>query len=216
MKNLLLGTALLMFSSSLSGGATDGHAISVANAATVHQARYMTVFGETLPPFGYVDFCHRYPRACQPSGPIVDRVQLTAKLWSQLVHVNDFVNETIKPETDLQLYGKVEYWNYPTTAGDCEDYVLLKRKLLIQDGWPESTLLITVVLDENRQGHAVLTVRTGDGDLILDNKRANIVSWRQTPYIYVKRQSEQNPLVWISLVPPDQQPQTPISASQSN
>ena len=37
-------------------------------------------------------------------------------------------------------------------------------------GWPESKLLITVVRDENNEGHAVLTVRTDEGDFILDNR----------------------------------------------
>ena len=32
--------------------------------------------------------------------------------------------------------------------GDCENYVLLKRRLLIQSGWPREVLLVTVVRDE--------------------------------------------------------------------
>jgi predicted transglutaminase-like cysteine proteinase len=104
--------------------------------------------------------------------------------------------------TDLDLYGKVEVWTYPSGKGDCEDYVLLKRRMLIERGWPESTLLITVVRDENNEGHAVLTVRTDIGDLVLDNKRQQIVRWIDTPYTFVKQQSERNPLVWSSLMPP--------------
>ena len=58
----------------------------------------------------------------------------------------------------------VEKWSYPDDGyGDCEDYVLLKRRLLAARGFPESTLLITVVRDENNEGHAVLTVRTDRG-----------------------------------------------------
>jgi predicted transglutaminase-like cysteine proteinase len=88
--------------------------------------------------------------------------------------------------------------------------------MLVQRGFPESTLLITVVRDENNEGHAVLTVRTDGGDFVLDNKRREIVRWAETPYTFVKRQSEKNPLVWISLLPPDAAPQTAISASNSN
>jgi predicted transglutaminase-like cysteine proteinase len=80
--------------------------------------------------------------------------------------------------------------------------VLLKRRMLIERGWPESTLLITVVRDENGEGHAVLTARTDAGDLVLDNKRQQIVRWVDTPYTYVKQQTEGNPLVWASLMPP--------------
>lgn len=176
----------------------------------------MTSFGETLPPMGYIMFCHRHAWACEPHGPIISRVTLTPARQAQLIGVNNFVNETIKPETDLQQYGVIDYWTYPKTAGDCEDYALLKRKLLIEDGWPESTLLMTVVYDENHQGHAVLTVRTNEGDLILDNKQPRIRLWRNTPYSYVERQSERNPMVWVSLFPPGEAPAVPIAASEGN
>jgi predicted transglutaminase-like cysteine proteinase len=85
--------------------------------------------------------------------------------------------------------------------------------MLIERGYPESTLLITVVRDENSEGHAILTVRTDAGDYILDNKRREVMAWADTPYTFVKRQSERNPLVWISLLPPDTAPQTTVSAS---
>ncbi len=44
--------------------------------------------------------------------------------------------------------------------GDCEDYALLKRKMLMQAGWPREALLMTVVRDKKGEGHAVLTVKT--------------------------------------------------------
>jgi predicted transglutaminase-like cysteine proteinase len=84
-------------------------------------------------------------------------------------------------------------------VGDCEDYVLLKRKLLAQAGWPLSALLITVVRKADGEGHAVLTVRTDRGDLILDNLAADIKVWNETPYLFVKRQSEQNTGRWVSI-----------------
>ena len=118
--------------------------------------------------------------------------------------MNTAVNAAVAPITDLELYGKPEVWTYPAAnKGDCEDYVLLKRRTLIERGYPESTLLITVVRDENNEGHAVLTVRTDQGDFVLDNKRHEVMRWADTPYTFVKRQSEKNPLVWISLLPPD-------------
>ena len=42
--------------------------------------------------------------------------------------------------------------------GDCEDYVLLKRRMLIQSGWPREALLVTVMRNEQDEGPAVLTV----------------------------------------------------------
>ena len=44
-----------------------------------------------------------------------------------------WVNDSIAPVTDLEHWGVVEKWSYPDDGyGDCEDYVLLKRRMLIQ------------------------------------------------------------------------------------
>jgi predicted transglutaminase-like cysteine proteinase len=102
--------------------------------------------------------------------------------------------------TDLEHYGVVEKWAYPEDGyGDCEDYVLLKRRMLMQIGWPRGALLITVVRDKKGDGHAVLTVRSDKGEFILDNQEAEILPWSETGYRYVKRQSQSDPNVWVSL-----------------
>jgi predicted transglutaminase-like cysteine proteinase len=217
MKQFLVGSAFLMFISSLPAGATNDHAISLVAAPRVQKIAFMTAFGDTLPPIGYVTFCRDHQAECRPAGTFADRIQLTAAKFHEIEQINAEVNTLIAPATDQELYGKPEVWTYPTNhKGDCEDYVLLKRRMLIEHGFPESTLLITVVRDENNEGHAVLTVRTDQGDFILDNKRRDVVRWADTPYTFVKRQSEKNPLVWISLLPPDTVPQTAMSASNSH
>ena len=218
MKQFILGSAFLMFIWSLPAYVTNDHAISVAAPKIEPQKiAYMQSFGDTLPPIGYVTFCREHRAECQPERKFADRVQMTEAKFRELDQVNTAVNTSIQPVTDLELYGKVEVWTYPTNKkGDCEDYVLLKRRILMERGWPESTLLITVVRDEDNEGHAVLTVRTDKGDFVLDNKRRDIVRFADTPYTYIKRQSERNPLVWISLLPPDSAPQTTVSASNSH
>jgi predicted transglutaminase-like cysteine proteinase len=207
-----------MFISSLPADATNTHAISLKNSAVGPQKiSFMQAFGDTLPPIGYVTFCREHKDECQPGRRFADRVQLNAAKFRELAEVNDTVNDAVAPVTDLELYGKVEMWTYPQGGrGDCEDYVLLKRRTLIERGWPESTLLITVVRDENNEGHAVLTVRTDLGDFVLDNKRREVLQWAATSYIFIKRQSDRNPLVWISLLPPELAPQPQISASNRN
>ena len=95
--------------------------------------------------------------------------------------------------------------------GDCEDYALLKRHLLIKRGWPVSSLLITVVRDENGDGHAILTARVAQGDFILDNKAGDVRPWSRTGYRFVMRQSYLNPRVWMSLDPKDQPPPLVLS-----
>jgi predicted transglutaminase-like cysteine proteinase len=216
MKQFILGLAFLMFISSLPADATSDHSIRLEPQLQAQKIVFMQSFGDTLPPIGYVTFCREHQAECRPAGSFADRVQLTPAKLADLGRVNDFVNNAVKPVTDLELYGQVEVWTYPADKGDCEDYVLLKRRMLIERGWPESTLPITVVRDENNEGHAVLTVRTDEGDYVLDNKRHEIVRWNDTPYTYIKQQSERNPLVWISLLPPDQAPQFAISASHSH
>jgi predicted transglutaminase-like cysteine proteinase len=216
MKHFVVGSAFLMFISSLPADATNDHSISLVPASQVQKVAFLKSFGDTLPPIGYVTFCQEHQGDCRPGPRFADRIQLTPAKFRQIEEVNTAVNTEIAPVTDLELYGKAEVWTYPTTKGDCEDYVLLKRRILIERGFPESTLLITVVRDENNEGHAVLTVRTDAGDFVLDNKRRDIVRWADTPYTFIKRQSEKNPLVWISLLPPETAPQTTVSASNSH
>jgi predicted transglutaminase-like cysteine proteinase len=162
---------------------------------------YMRVFGVTQPPYGFVEFCQRMPEECKPGALEEQRFSATPERLSELHHINQAVNHEITPATDLEIYGQTEYWTLPTTRGDCEDFALLKRKRLMARGWPTSALLITVVRDEKGEGHAVLTVRTIQGDFILDNKVDEVKIWHRTPYDYVMRQSYLNTRVWMSLDP---------------
>jgi predicted transglutaminase-like cysteine proteinase len=213
MKQFVLGSAFLMFISSLPADATNNHAITLKSQLEPQKVTFLQSFGETLPPIGYVNFCRERADECKPSRRFADRVQLTNAKFDELKAINVSVNDAVAPITDLDLYGKVEVWTYPVKEGDCEDYVLLKRRILIERGWPESTLLITVVRDENNEGHAVLTVRTDRGDYVLDNKQREVMAWADTPYTFVKQQSARNPLVWTSLLPPSLTPQPATSAS---
>jgi predicted transglutaminase-like cysteine proteinase len=164
---------------------------------------YVPVLNETRAPIGWIDFCTQYPRDCG-SGPSEPRdVVLSPRAWRDLAEVNTWVNNAVKPITDLDHWGVVEKWSYPDDGyGDCEDYVLLKRRMLIEAGWPREALLITVVRDRKDEGHAVLTVKTDKGDFILDNQAENIVLWSDTGYRFVKRQSQTDPNVWVSLGDP--------------
>jgi predicted transglutaminase-like cysteine proteinase len=172
-------------------------------AHALDRLAYVPIVSETRAPIGWIDFCTQTPRECA-GGPTQARdVVLTSKAWRDLVQVNAWVNNTIKPITDLDHWGVVEKWSYPDDGyGDCEDYVLLKRRMLLQAGWPREALLITVVRDKKDEGHAVLTVKTDKGDFVLDNQAENIVLWSDTGYRFVKRQSQTDPNVWMSLGDP--------------
>ena len=161
---------------------------------------YVSVGEQTRPPIGWVEFCEEYKPECdtKPSAP--RDVVLSTKAWNDLVKVNSWANDTVKPVTDLEHWGVVERWSYPDDGeGDCEDYVLLKRRILMKAGWPREALLITVVRDKKNAGHAVLTVKTNRGEFILDNQEAQILPWYKTGYRFVKRQSQSDPNVWVAL-----------------
>ena len=173
---------------------------------------FMRVFSSAYPPYGFVQFCRREPAECVP-GPLADnRFVATPARLSDLDEVNRAVNRTIAPATDLDLFGVQEYWALPADSGDCEDYAILKRHVLIERGWPASALLLTVVRDEVGEGHAVLMVRTTHGDFVLDNKRPDIRIWHQTGYQFVMRQSYIDPKVWLSLDPSDTSGNVPLTS----
>lgn len=177
---------------------------------------FMRVFGSTQPPHGFVAFCERSPEECR-QGPTEDvRFNMDRGRRGQLEAVNQQVNREIEPATDQEIYGVSEYWAIPVSRGDCEDYALLKRKLLMQSGWPASALLMTVVIDEKREGHAVLMARTLQGDFVLDNKTDVIKPWAKTPYAYVMRQSYLNPRVWMALDPKDIGTPQPLAGNRAN
>ena len=158
--------------------------------------------GSTLPPIGFVNYCAANPQDCMPlQGSIPGGLNLTELRWQQLNEVNTYVNAKIKPVSDLELYAKPEHWVIPDSAGDCEDYVLLKKRYLEGLGFPAENMLITVVLNELNEGHAVLTVKTSAGDFILDNRRHDIRRWSETNYQFLKRQSQNDPKKWVALTP---------------
>jgi predicted transglutaminase-like cysteine proteinase len=172
-------------------------------SAASERRLFVAVGGNSRPPIGWVEFCGEMPRECSPALAAQRDVVLTTKAWKDLVRINRWTNETIRPMTDVEHWGVVEKWSYPDDGyGDCEDYVLLKQRLLIQAGWPRSALLITVVRDRKGDGHAVLTVKTDKGEFILDNQNEAILLWSDTGYRFVKRQSQSNPNVWVDLDDP--------------
>jgi predicted transglutaminase-like cysteine proteinase len=172
-----------------------------ANAA--ERPLFVSLGESSRPPIGWLEFCSERPRDCSSGVSVARDVVLSAKAWKDLVRVNRWVNDNIRPKTDLEHWGVVEKWSYPDDGyGDCEDYVLLKRRMLMQAGWPREALLITVVREKSGDGHAVLTVKTDKGEFILDNQVEDVLLWSETNYRFVKRQSQQDPNVWVALGDP--------------
>ena len=159
--------------------------------------------GITSIPVGASEFCKSHRGDCTANPHAVGAVVLTEARWAELVAVNYAVNAGVTAFTDEDYYKVAEYWAYPDDGyGDCEDFALAKRKALIKAGWNPSTLLVTVVREAKGTGHAVLMVRTDRGDLVLDNQDGRILVWSETPYTYLKRQSQADAGQWVDLVDP--------------
>ena len=159
----------------------------------------MMTGGRTTQPIGHYEFCKRLPAECKSNGPTVEPVRMTTALLRRLSGINNAVNTSVTPKTDMEIWGKDEVWSYPDGVGDCEDYVLEKRRMIIAAGVSPSNALITVVRQPNGEGHAVLTIRTTAGDYILDNLEPGVRRWNETVYTYLKRQSEKNSGQWLSI-----------------
>jgi predicted transglutaminase-like cysteine proteinase len=184
--------------------------LALPTASTAEERPLFISLGDTTKaPIGWIDFCVEYDPECKTKPSAPRDVVLSTQAWKDLVRVDRWVNTNIKPMTDMEHWGVVERWNYPDDGyGDCEDYVLQKRKMLLKAGWPREALLITVVRDKHGDGHAVLTVKTDKGEFILDNQTDEILLWSDTGYRFVKRQSQSDQNVWIALGDPRSAPAT--------
>jgi predicted transglutaminase-like cysteine proteinase len=162
-------------------------------------SRYMRTGSVTSQPIGHYEFCLSNKAECSVVSQNVAPARVTAFGWSVIKDVNSNVNNRIMPMTDLDIFGKDEVWAYPIDVGDCEDFVLEKRRELMQKGFSVSNLLITVVRKPDGEGHAVLTVRTIDGDYILDNLDDSVRLWSETPYRFMKRQADYDTGRWVKI-----------------
>jgi len=188
-------------------------ALAVSTAGDAQERPLFISLGDVArAPIGWIEFCASYEPECRTKPSAPRDVMLSAQTWKDLERVNLFVNTHVKPMTDMEHWGVVERWNYPDDGyGDCEDYVLQKRKMLMQAGWPREALLITVVRDKRGDGHAVLTVKSDRGEFVLDNQTDQILLWSDTGYRFVKRQSQSDPNVWVALGEPHGTPATAAS-----
>ncbi len=181
------------------GGLAAASLLAGASGAQAVSAQPMITGGITSQPIGHYDFCKNNPAECIIRMPDKGPESMTTALWETLRSVNALVNAAIRPMTDFDIYGKDEVWAYPSGFGDCEDYVLEKRRYLTRLGLSLSNLLITVVRKSDGEGHAILTVRTTDGDFVLDNLTDSVRQWDTTGYRFLKRQASNHTGHWVTI-----------------
>jgi predicted transglutaminase-like cysteine proteinase len=140
-------------------------------------------------PLGYQLMCLKTPRECEGGGK--SSVDASTELMATLERVNTLVNSSIAPRNDAGA----DVWNTSASSGDCEDYVLAKRRALIKAGLPASALRIAYVTTRGGVGHAILVVKTSMGDFVLDNLNRAIRPLAQSGYRMVSM-SGADPLRW--------------------
>jgi predicted transglutaminase-like cysteine proteinase len=158
----------------------------------------LEIQGEAQPTKAWTEFCARAPTECTVNLSEPPAVVLTHAAWVMVTSVNVRVNRSIQGMTDMEHWGTEDRWDYPNDGkGDCEDFQLLKRRILVRNGVPRRSMRMTVVIDELGQGHAVLVLRTDRGDLVLDNKHDAVLPWDRTGYVFLKRESSDR-TQWVS------------------
>ncbi|WP_050630286.1 transglutaminase-like cysteine peptidase [Bradyrhizobium viridifuturi] len=157
----------------------------------------------TLAPMAYTMFCMRYADECKPK-PRVHTVfrggatRLTKQRITDLIEVNASVNRSIAPQRNERgLAG--EEWLINPARGDCNDYAVSKRHELLARGWPMRNLLLSEVVTSWGEHHLVLVVRVEGGDVVLDNLNAQIRTWSQARYRWVRMQTPANPDHWAAI-----------------
>ena len=159
-------------------------------------------------PRAYHAMCQREPHLCRDdrasarSLGISAPARLTTQRLRELQRINSKVNSRIRAGHDYELYGVSDFWTQGKGFGDCEDYMIAKKQALMAAGWAADQVLYAVVIGTETPYHAVLIVRTDQGDLVLDNLRGQILGWRASGYRFVVRQSAANPQQWVRIVEP--------------
>jgi predicted transglutaminase-like cysteine proteinase len=162
----------------------------------------MMAASPTLAPFQHVRFCQRYPSDCKSNPAETDRIELNAGNADLLKRVNDDVNATIV--STVKRYGAdlADSWTIAPSMGDCNDYAVTKRHVLLLRGLPAKALRLSAVRTSSGAGHLVLVVVTTKGDLVLDNLTNAIRPWQETDYRWLKIQSASDARLWLTVKSP--------------
>lgn len=136
---------------------------------------------------GVNGFCGREPETCRAYTGGIVTVPASDDLLALLGRINTTVNGAYFSASDQEVYGEPDYWAYPKSRADCEDYALEKRRRLIAEGIPAGAMsLVGVTIKATDEGHAILAVRTDRGLYFLDNRHKELLTvFSPAGYVYV-------------------------------
>jgi predicted transglutaminase-like cysteine proteinase len=166
------------------------------NAEPASSAKHIAESRNVLAPLQFVKFCMNYPTDCEP-GSADATLPTPEAAHRMLEQVNDRVNRSIEP-TQKSTDPLIARWTIAPGAGDCNDYAVTKRHLLLAMGWATSALRLAVVFAPSG-GHLVLIAQLQDGDYVLDNLSNVVKPWDQLDYQGVSMQSGVNPRFWVAI-----------------
>jgi predicted transglutaminase-like cysteine proteinase len=155
-----------------------------------------------LAPFQHVRFCIRNPSDCSATSSAENEIRITPEVMVTLRAVNRTVNASIRPMAKIHGANLAEGWEIAPSSGDCNDYAVTKRHVLLEKGLPSNALRLSVTRTSLGQGHLVLVVSTSKGDLVLDNLNPEILPWVGTGYQWLKIQSAADPRLWYNVADP--------------
>lgn len=178
--------------------------------ARAQRSPFLT-FGEpALAPMAWTVFALKHPEQAVAADPRVLAPGTVAGIQmarTELARVNGRVNQGILPrpsngdpmEPWLILPIGPETGTKPT--GDCHDYAVTKRAMLLALGWPSSCLLLAEVIapEVPSMHHLVVVARTSQGDLILDNLAPGTPLWWVRGFAWVRVQSPADPNLWCEV-----------------
>ncbi len=141
-----------------------------------------------ITPLSMQFFCAKNRNECRGGGS--GQITMTPDLMAVLKQINTHVNRSIRPKFDT-----ADTWTLNPAEGDCEDYVLTKRSLLIRNGVSAGSLRIAYTHTRRGEPHAVLVIRTSEGDFVLDNLNNSVKTLRASGYT-IRSMSTANPNNW--------------------
>ncbi|MGV8832910.1 MAG: transglutaminase-like cysteine peptidase [Devosia sp.] len=180
-----IATGLTMAVTVFSAGSAFGY----ANPRSVVSAELGTQYA-AITPLAMQFFCAKNKSECASSSR--GQVTMSPNLMAMLKTTNIQVNRAIRPKRDL-----ADVWELNPKSGDCEDYVLSKRSALIRQGVAAGALRIAYTHTRRGEPHAVLVVKTSQGDFVLDNMNNTVKTLRASGYI-IRSMSSKNPNRWVA------------------
>lgn len=119
-----------------------------------------------------------------------------------LVKVQTEVNDSTIYETDIDQYGKCEYWEEAGKYGDCEDFAIKKMHQLLKMGWDIKKLRLCICwvgIKDKGTGHAVLIAELNNKLYCLDNRADGVYEVDKNPdYVWNSIQREGGEKVWVA------------------